>query len=110
MNAQQLRQTPARTVTVQIVGAPVACSDGARDAWREVARWAAVQLTGRYGEAVSVSYFDLFDPTCPHLPADAQLPLVLVDGQVFSSGGKISVPALRARLEALGLAAGKDGR
>jgi hypothetical protein len=33
-----------------------------------------------------------------------QLPLVLVNGQVLSSGGKISVPAIQRHLEALGLA------
>jgi len=31
------------------------------------------------------------------------LPLVLVNGEVLSSGGKISVPAIRKRIEALGL-------
>jgi hypothetical protein len=46
---------------------------------------------------------DLFDPACPPLPPDAQLPLVLVNAEVLSSGGKISVPAIRKRLEAFGL-------
>jgi hypothetical protein len=31
----------------------------------------------------------------------AQLPLVLVDGDVLSSGGKISIPVLRRRIEEL---------
>ncbi|MCZ7573573.1 MAG: hypothetical protein M5U01_33900 [Ardenticatenaceae bacterium] len=48
-------------------------------------------------------YFDLFDPACPPLPAGAQLPLVLVNGDLLSSGGQISMPAIRRRLEALGL-------
>ena len=34
---------------------------------------------------------------------DAALPYVTVDGERFSSGGKISVPALRRHLEARGL-------
>ena len=87
---------------VQIVGAPVACAEGVKDTWREVAVRAADQLTQRFGEAVYVQYLDLFDPTCPPLPPGAQLPLVLVNGEVLSSGGKISVPAIRKRLEALG--------
>ena len=88
---------------VQIVGAPVACAEGLKDTWREVAAWAAEQLTNRFGEAVRVDYFDLFDPTCPPLRPGAQLPLVLVNGEVLSSGGKISVPAIRKRVEALGI-------
>jgi len=91
-------------IDVQIVGAPVACAEGVKDTWREVAAWAAGQLTRRFGEAIRVEYFDLFDPACPALPPGAQLPLVLVNGEVLSSGGKVSIPAIRQRLEALGIA------
>ncbi len=90
-------------VVVRIVAAPVACSGGLRDYWREVAAWASGQLVRYFGQAVRVEYFDLFDPACPPLPPGAQLPLVLVNGEVLSSGGKISVPVIRRRLEALGL-------
>jgi hypothetical protein len=93
----------ARTVTVEIVGAPIACAEGVKDAWREVAQWTAGQLEGRYGEAVAVRYYDLMDVDCPPLPPDAQLPLVMVGGEVVSSGGKVSVPAIRRKLEGLGL-------
>jgi hypothetical protein len=89
--------------TVQIIGTPVACADGVKDSWREVAEWTAGQLASRFGDSVRVEYFDLFDPGCPVLPEGAQLPLVLVNGQVTSSGGKISVPAIRKRLEELGV-------
>lgn len=88
---------------IQIVGAPVACMDGVKDTWREVAALAGDQLGRRFGEAAQVEYFDLFDPTCPPIPPDVQLPLVLINGELFSSGGKISVPAIRKRLEVLGL-------
>lgn len=91
------------SATVHIVGAPVACADGVKDTWRDVAEWAAGQLTARFSGSVRVDYFDLFDPACPPLPSGAQLPLVLVNGEVLSSGGKISVPAIRRQLEALGL-------
>jgi hypothetical protein len=53
---------------------------------------------------VRLDYVDLFDPACPPLPPDAQLPVVLVNQEVVSSGGKISLPAINRRLEALGLA------
>ena len=94
----------AKPVSVQIVGTPVACATGVQETWRDVAAWVGRQVTGRFGAAVTVTYYDLFDPTVPTLPAEAQLPLVLVNGEVLSSGGKISVPAIRRRLEALGVA------
>jgi hypothetical protein len=93
-------------VVVQIVGAPVACITGTKDTWRQVAAWVGDQLRGRFGTAVEVQYFDLFDPTCPALPPGAQLPLVLINGEVLSSGGKIAIPAIRRRVEALGIVAG----
>jgi hypothetical protein len=88
-------------VLVQIVGAPVACANGVNQTWREIAAWTAEQLRYRFGESVRTDYYDLFDPDCPALPPDAQLPCVLVDGAVLSSGGKISVPTIRQRVEAL---------
>jgi hypothetical protein len=91
-------------VTVTIVGAPVACKDGLKDSWRSFATWAAAQLKTRFGEAVQVKYYDLFDAGCPPMPEGAQLPLALVDGEVVSSGGKISMPAIRERIEARGIA------
>lgn len=90
---------------VQIVGVPIACSEGYKDAWREVASWVANQLVKRFGDFVQVNYFDLFEPDCPPLPEGAQLPLVLVNGQVVSSGGKISIPAIRRYIEDMGFVA-----
>ena len=92
-------------VVVQIVGAPVACAAGVKDTWREIAAWAAGQLRGYFGDAVRVDYYDLFDPACPALPPGAQLPLVLVKDELLSSGGKIVIPAIRRRVEALGISA-----
>ncbi len=88
---------------VHIIGAPVACAEGVKDTWRDIARHAADQLRARFGDAVCVQYFDLFDPECPALPAGAQLPLVIIEGEVLSSGGKISVPDIRRCIEALGV-------
>jgi len=90
-------------VIVTIIGAAIACKEGINDSWREVAGWAARQLTTRCGEAVQVKYYDLFDPECPVIPSGTQLPLVLVNGDVISNGGKISVPAIRKRIEGLGI-------
>jgi hypothetical protein len=95
---------------VQIIGAPIACSEGYRDTWRETAEWAAGQLAQRFGGSVRVEYFDLFDPGCPQVPEGAQLPLVLIEGQVVSSGGKLSIPVIRKHLEELGVIASPAGR
>lgn len=88
---------------IEVVGVPVACETGFKDGWRDVADWLTEQLDRRFGSAVQVRYYDLFDPDCPALPPDAQLPLVLLDGDVLSSGTKISMPAIRYELEAAGL-------
>lgn len=89
---------------IEIVGSPVACTEGVQETWRELAQWAAEQLYRRYGAAVDVVYHDLFDADCPPLPEDARLPLVLINGEVLTSGGKLSMPAIRRRLEALNIA------
>ena len=90
-----------QTITVQIIGAPIACKDGVKDSWRDVAKWAMDQVKGHFGEAVEARYFDLFDADCPSLPNDSQLPLVLVNNEVLSSGGKISIPAIRRKIESI---------
>jgi disulfide oxidoreductase YuzD len=92
-----LMTTPS---VVQIIGAPIACAQSVKDSWREVAAWAGDQLRVRYGDAVRVQYYDLFDVDAPELPPQAQLPVVIVDGEVVSSGGKISIPAIRRHLDA----------
>ena len=89
---------------VQIIGTRVAISGDYQDRWREVAGWTAQKLKALFGEAVRVEYFDLFDPGCPALPANAELPLVLVEGEMLSQGDRISIPAIRKRLEELGVA------
>ena len=91
----------SKPVLVQIIGASIACKEGVKDSWREVSAWAAGQLRARFGDEVQVKYFDLFDADCPPLPADAQLPLVLIEGEVISRGGKISVPIIRHKIETL---------
>jgi disulfide oxidoreductase YuzD len=90
-----------RPILVQIIGAPIACADGVKDTWRDVARWAEDQLKRRFGETVQMKYYDLFDADCPAMPDDAQLPVVLVNGETTINGGKISIPAIRRKIESL---------
>ncbi len=88
-------------IRVSIIGAPVACKEGVRESWREIADWANRQLQARFGEEVRVRYFDLFDPDCPPLPPEGQLPVVYVEDELISCGGKISVPQIRKKVEEL---------
>ena len=89
----------SKVVSVRMVGAPIACEGGVKDSWRDTAKWAEGQLRARFGDAVKVQYYDLFDADCPSMPANAQLPLVYVDDEVVISGGKISIPIIRGRVE-----------
>jgi len=91
-------------ILVQIIGAPAAvCGGELQDVWRDAAIWISDQFRRRFGEqAVVVQYYDVLDPACPSLPPGAQLPLVLVAGEVLTSGGKLDGPAIRRRVEALG--------
>ena len=88
-------------ILVQIIGAPIACAEGVKDTWRDVARWAEDQLKRRFGETVRTKYYDLFDADCPAMPNDAQLPVVLVNGETTINGGKISIPVIRRKIESL---------
>ncbi len=88
-------------ILVKIIGAPVACKDGVKDSWRQVAEWAAGQLSVRYSNRVRVLYYNLFDPNCPKLAMDSQLPVVFVDDILMSSGGKISIPLICKKIDEL---------
>lgn len=92
-----------KIILVKIIGTLVACKDGLKESWRGVADWAAGQLKVRYGDLVSVHYYDLFDSDCPAIiPTDSQMPLVFVNEMLVSSGGKISIPLIRKKIEELG--------
>lgn len=91
----------SNTILVQIIGAPIACKEGVKDSWREVARWVENQLMARFGGGVQVNYYDLFDLDCPPMSKEAQLPVVLVNGDVTINGGKIAIPVIRRKIESL---------
>ena len=88
---------------IEIIGAPVACADGVKNTWQEMATWVAGKLRTRYGTAVTTTYYDLFDPNCPALPPESQLPLVRINGEVASSGGKLSLPLIHRHLQEIGV-------
>ena len=86
-------------IKVQIIGTLVACQQDVKDTWRDLASYVNRQLHARFHEDVVVEYFDLFEKDCPSFPRDAQIPVILIDGELFSSGGKISVPLIRSFIE-----------
>jgi hypothetical protein len=85
-------------VIVQIIGSPVACPAGTKDTWRELADYARRQLKVKFKEGCQLEYYDLFDPACPQLPSDAELPFVIIAGEKFSSGGKLNISAISKRV------------
>ncbi len=98
-------------IPVRIFGVPMACATDVTDAWRKAAAWARRQLTVRFGEQVSVEYYDLFSPEMDRFPevlalvkkGNGAVPPVFVGDELLSAGGKVSVPDIRRRLEAIGL-------
>jgi hypothetical protein len=87
--------TPFR---VQIVGTQAACVEGSKDSWSDAADWAAGQLKMHFGDEVEVEYYDLFDPGCPPIPADVQLPLVIVEDEPINNGGKILFSVIQRKI------------
>ncbi len=105
-----------QVITVRVFGVPTASSCGPQDGWRDATEWTARALKKQLGEQVRVEYYDLFSAALDAFPqalelvvqGRAQPPLVYVGDELLSSGGKISSPAIRRRLEALGLVAVKS--
>jgi len=95
---------------VRIFGTPVANKDGIKDAWRGTATFAGNALRVRFGDQVKSEYYDLFSPDMERFPqvlapvanGQGRVPLVFVGDELLSSGGTISIPDIRRRLEALG--------
>ncbi len=87
--------------------------------WRDATEWVALSLKTRFGDQVRVEYFDLFPVAIDAFPQGMELvardgakpPLVFVGddqghlGELLSAGERISGPAIRKRVEALGLKA-----
>ena len=92
-----------KPILVKVIGVPVACKDGIKETWRDVAEWAAGQLYARYGDQVKLQYFDLFDPNCPTPPSETKLPAVFIHETLISSGGKISIPLICKKIDELGV-------
>ncbi len=98
-------------ITVRVFGVQTADSCAPKDGWRDATEWTANALKKQFGEQVRVEYYDLFSAALDDFPkvlelishGESQPPLVFIGDELLSSGGKISAPAIRRRLETLGL-------
>lgn len=90
------------TCSVLIVGLPSAATCPPEKTWRAAAGFVTQRLHARFGNDVAVAYVDLFSPEMAGHPdvetriaADGLVPpVVVVDGSVLSSGGKLNVSAI----------------
>ena len=102
---------PVDAVLVRVFGVPTADACGSREGWRAATDWVARSLASHFGDQVKVEYIDLFSDQADQYPVATELvasgkaspPLVFVGDELLMSGGKISGPAIRRRLEAIGL-------
>mgnify|MGYP005855506765 CR=1 FL=1 len=91
------------SVTVRIVGGS--------DAFAKTAYFVLDRLHSIFGDQVCGRYYSVGEPSLAEFPpalalvrlGEAPLPLVFVDNDLVTMGGKLSVPELRQRLSALGL-------
>lgn len=101
-------------VSVRVFGVPTTsgCDCGTNSGtWRDATDWVARSLKTRFGDQVRVEYYDLFLDALDAFPqvmeivarGDAKPPLVFIGDELLSTGERISGPAIRRRLEALGL-------
>jgi len=86
-------------IAVEIIGAKIACSQGLRDDWRNLTGWIGSKFDILYNGRVTTIYYDLFDENHPPLPEDAKLPVVIVNHEILSMGGKISMSLIRKKID-----------
>ncbi len=91
-------QALARVAIVAVSGGSCA----GKPTWESATDLLRRQLQRRFGEAVSVEYIELFSPRALELPEVLQgigdeslrLPVVIVNGEVLSSGTKLNEGAI----------------
>lgn len=96
------------TCSVTVVGIPSAATCPPEHTWRAAGDRVAQRLHARFGDDVAVAYVDLFSPEMAAHPdvearsaADSLVPpIVVVDGVVLSSGGKLNVSAIERAVAA----------
>ena len=102
-----------RALSITIFGTPTGLAkDGSKEeGWRQLAKWLRKQLKRQFGEQVLVEYVDLLADDLSQYPCalnlirseDVQVPLVFVNGELYSHSQKISPRELVSYLEQKGL-------
>jgi hypothetical protein len=89
------------TCTVLIMGTPPTSGCAPGKTWRAAAGYVGERLDGRFGGSVRFAYVELFSPEMyehpelePLVATGSPMPLVLVDGELRFSGGKLNVTAI----------------
>ncbi len=88
--------------SVLIVGVPSPTGCAPAETSRSVAEVGRRRLAARFGQVVRVEYVELFSPEMTHYPGieakvasgDALPPLVVIDGRLRFSGGKLNLSAI----------------
>ncbi len=94
---------------VLVLGLPPAAGCAPGKTWRAAAEYLQKRLVARFGSAVRFAYADLFSTEMGEHPEfetlvseGTPLPIVLIDGRLRFSGGKLDVTAIeRAVAESL---------
>ncbi len=97
------------TCWVLIVGLPSAATCPPEKTWRSAASFVGQRLHARFGASVDVEYVELFSPEMADHPdvetriaADSLMPpVVVVDGAISFSGGKLNVSAIERAVAAV---------
>lgn len=97
-------------IQVRVAVLAVSCGSCAgKPTWESAAAVLRCQLQRRFGESVTVEYIELFSPRSLELPRILQgigdeslrLPVVLVNGEVLTSGTKLNEAAVARRIAQL---------
>ncbi|MEN3203291.1 MAG: hypothetical protein ABDK87_06125 [Atribacterota bacterium] len=97
-------------VLVRIFGIPIkGCKPG--KSWEDAARITREILTSKFGESVDVEYIEFLPSRWKQFPevvdliraGEAQIPIVMVNDVMISSGGKIDVGRIERYLLGMGL-------
>jgi disulfide oxidoreductase YuzD len=96
--------------TVKIFGVPVAgCKPG--KTWQDTANFAKNWLSSRFGEQVKVEYIEFLPPKWKEFPqiidlinkGKAKIPIIVVNDEVLSTGGKVNISQIERHLLDIGL-------
>lgn len=90
---------------VRIFGVPVAgCKPG--KSWQDAANFAKKLLTSKFGDQIKVEYIEFLPSKWKDFPeviesinkGKAKIPIITVNGEAISTGGKINISQIEKRL------------